>query len=283
MEQHLSGKEHKKRFQAVLHQQVVPPAHLRELDYERWWCAACNNAVNSAIAMVRHCTGRAHERAVLLLHKMNDTYSLTDLEDAMTRAKDSFTRNGGDMMEFPHLPDTHLMPAPVQLARHQEASSRAAVAAAVGVARPMWGAGGSDDPDTLRTSNPIVPGSRTRSPSRSRNHSRDRRRSRSRSRSRSRDNRKSRNVAAAAGPGANATAFAARAAAAAAVALAAAVARAAAAALAAAAAAALRSRVAHAAVAACAPATTGTAVSSDDAVAAGAEGRASAAPVRLPL
>lgn len=267
----------------MLQQQVAPPAHLRELNCELWWCAACNSAVDSAIAMLRRCTGRAHEREVLLLHKMSDSYSLTNREDAMTRTNDSFTRNRGDMMEFPNLPDSHLMPAPVQFARHQKASSRAAAAPVVGVARPMRGAWGSDDPHTLRTSNLIEPDGRTRSPSRSRNHSRDRRRSRSRSRSRSRDNRKSRNVAAAAGPGANATAFAARAAAAAAVALAAAVARAAAAALAAAAAAALRSRVAHAAVAACAPATTGTAVSSDDAVAAGAEGRASAAPVRLPL
>lgn len=91
MEQHLSGKEHKKRCQAVLQQQVAPPAHLRELDYERWRFAACNSAEESAIAMLRHCTGRAHERAVLLLHKMNDTYSLTNLKDVMTRAKDSFT------------------------------------------------------------------------------------------------------------------------------------------------------------------------------------------------
>lgn len=112
MGQHLSGKVHKKRCQAVLQHQVAPPLHLRELGYERWWCAGCNSPVDSAIAMLLHCTGRAHERAVLLPHRMNDTYSLTNLEDAMTRAKESFTRNGGHMIEFSIFP-THISCPPL--------------------------------------------------------------------------------------------------------------------------------------------------------------------------
>lgn len=91
------------------YQEAAPPAHLREMNFERWWCSACNSAVDSPVAMLRHCTGRAHEQSLLLLQRMNDKASLMNLAATVRRAQDEFTRDGGDMLEFIGLPDMHMV------------------------------------------------------------------------------------------------------------------------------------------------------------------------------
>ncbi|KAK1863334.1 hypothetical protein I4F81_005892 [Pyropia yezoensis] len=109
MEQHLAGQPHKKRMALMRYQEAAPPAHLREMNFERWWCSACNSAVDSPVAMLRHCTGRAHEQSLLLLQRMNDKASLMNLAATVRRAQDEFTRDGGDMLEFIGLPDMHMV------------------------------------------------------------------------------------------------------------------------------------------------------------------------------
>ncbi|KAK1862416.1 hypothetical protein I4F81_004990 [Pyropia yezoensis] len=106
---HLAGQPHKKRMALMRHQEAAPPAHLREMNFERWWCSACNSAVDSPVAMLRHCTGRAHEQSLLLLQRMNDKASLMNLAATVRRVRDEFTRDGGDMLEFIGLPDMHMV------------------------------------------------------------------------------------------------------------------------------------------------------------------------------
>ncbi|KAK1864072.1 hypothetical protein I4F81_006622 [Pyropia yezoensis] len=67
------------------------------------------SAVDSPVAMLRHCTGRAHEQSLLLLQRMNDKASLMNLAATVRRAQDEFTRDGGDMLEFIGLPDMHMV------------------------------------------------------------------------------------------------------------------------------------------------------------------------------
>ncbi|KAK1865037.1 hypothetical protein I4F81_007572 [Pyropia yezoensis] len=122
MEQHLAGQPHKNRMALMRYQEAAPPAHLREMNFERLWCSACNSAVDSPVVMLRHCTGRAHEQSLLLLQWTNDKASLMNRAATVRRAQDEFTRDGGDMLEFIGLRDMHVVHSAAAAAPAEPAS-----------------------------------------------------------------------------------------------------------------------------------------------------------------